>query len=332
MSKKCLGCGSLLQYNDENMEGFVLKEDALLCQRCFRIKYYGDYTHVNKEHKFYDNIFNSIKSKDNLVLFLCDILSLDETLNYINGFKNVILVMTKSDLLPKSVKKEKLKSYILKNYKLNILDIIFVSSVKNYNIDSLMNLIKKYNKKKEVYLVGNTNAGKSSLINTIIKCYLNKESMITTSLIPATTLDTINVKIDDNLTFIDTPGIIDNSNYLTGEKPKIVKLLTPKKEIKPRTYQMKPNQSIIIGDYARIDYKTNDKNSFTLYLSNDIKVKRINLNTNNYLRNLKKHSFDLEKDKDIVISGLCFCKIVGNADIDIYVKDNVKVFERDNLI
>ena len=40
MSKKCLGCGSLLQYNDENMEGFVLKEDALLCQRCFRIKYY----------------------------------------------------------------------------------------------------------------------------------------------------------------------------------------------------------------------------------------------------------------------------------------------------
>ena len=95
---------------------------------------------------------------------------------------------------------------------------------------------------------------------------------------------------------------------------------------------MKPNQSILIGDYARIDYTSNHENSFTIYLSNDIKVQRININTNDSLRNLKKYHFDLEDHKDIVISGLLFCKIVKDANIDVYVKDNVKVFERNNLI
>ena len=89
---------------------------------------------------------------------------------------------------------------------------------------------------------------------------------------------------------------------------------------------MKPNQSLLIDNYARIDYLSDCKNSFTLYLSNNIKVKRINLNTNNDLRNLNKTSFKLDEKKDIVIPGLCFCKIVAKAEVNVYVKNNVKVY------
>ena len=108
--------------------------------------------------------------------------------------------------------------------------------------------------------------------------------------------------------------------------------LMPNKEIKPRTYQMKPRQSLLIGNYARIDYLSDDKNSFTLYLSNNIKVDRINLNTNDKFRDLNKISFDLDNNKDIVINGLLFCKITKKAKVNIYTKDNVRVYERDNLI
>lgn len=336
MSKKCMGCGATFQFTNPLKPGFIEEknyEKAIVCKRCFRIKNYGDYGIVEKDKKDYQKIFDEIKLKKDLVLFLCDILSLDESLNYINNFSGkVMLVITKKDLLPKSVKEYKLMEYIKRHYNLNIIDTLFVSSNKNYNLDVLMNALNKHKTSNKVYLVGNTNAGKSTLINALIRSYGDNNSIITTSTLPATTLDLIEIKLNNNLILVDTPGLVSDNNYLTDLPVSDVKLVSPKTEIKPRTYQMKPNQSLIIGDYARIDYLSDTENSFTLYLSNEIKVSRIKLNTNDYLRNLYLREFNLNEKRDIVINGLCFCKITKNAKVNVYTKQNVNVFERENLI
>ena len=69
-----------------------------------------------------------------------------------------------------------------------------------------------------------------------------------------------------------------------------------------------------------------------MYLSNDIKVNRININTNDDLRKLNKTSFETKKGYDAVILGLMFCKMVNESKIDIYTKDEVEVYTRPNLI
>ena len=168
MKKKkfCAGCGVELQ--DENILniGFTTNLNNELCMRCFRLKNYGEYESVSSNVIDYENILNAINKKKALVLYVVDILNVPSDLKKISDkIKNdCILVLNKRDLLPLSVKDEKIIDYF-KNMNLGYLDIITVSSEKNIGMDNLLNKIKKEQKGKEVYVVGYTNAGKSSLIS-----------------------------------------------------------------------------------------------------------------------------------------------------------------------
>ena len=123
----------------------------------------------------------------------------------------------------------------------------------------------------------------------------------------STTLNSIEIKLNDELTIIDTPGILNNGDFSNYIDIKTLKKVTPKKEIKPITYQIKNPQSIFIEDLVRVDLK--DLNSVTLYLSNALKVDRI-FNPRDKLFNLEKYEFDIKDNQDIVISGLGFFKFV----------------------
>lgn len=314
MNRKCMGCGNILK--DDELEHNI-------CNRCFRLKHYGEYHVTNKDNSDYLKIINNIDSND-LVIYVTSLLNL--TIMDLSKFKNVIVVLTKRDILPKSVKDNKIIDYVKNHY--NFKDIEVISSIKNYNLDNLISKIEKYNKKK-VYLIGNTNSGKSTLLNKLIENYSESDIDITTSMYPSTTLDTIEVKIND-IMFIDTPGIIDNGSVINYIDYKMLKKITPKKEVKPRTYQIKGKGSLVIEDLVRIDYETND-NSMTIYIANSVNILRVG-EANPRLKDLPKREFNLKNDKDIVITDLCFIKFVKGLKVKIYANNNINVYERDNLI
>ena len=324
MTKKCLGCGVIIQDSNNNKEGYVDTLDKDICERCFKLKYYGEYKEVSLTNKEYQSILSSIP-KDSLVVYLTSLLSLN--LNIINDFDNVIIVLTKKDLLPKSVKDYKLIDYVLKRVD-KYLDIEVISSIKNYNLDNLINKINKYSNNKEVYFVGNTNSGKSTLINKLIKNYSEKDIEITTSIYPSTTLNKIEIDLN-GIKIIDTPGLISEGSIINYLDLKEIKKITPKKEIKPRSYQLKGKGSLIIDNKVRIDY-FND-NNITIYLANNLNIVKIGLN-NPKLKDSNKKEFKLAKDKDIVIEDLCFIKFTNASNIDIYSLYNINIYDRDNLI
>ena len=131
MSKKCIGCGVVLQDKDKNLDGYVENIDYMICERCFMIKNYGRSKDINKSNFDYMEIINNIKS-DDLVVYVSSILTVN--LDYLDRFKNVILVLTKRDIIPKSVKDMKIITYLKNRYK-NIIDIVIVSAYKKYNLD-----------------------------------------------------------------------------------------------------------------------------------------------------------------------------------------------------
>lgn len=325
MNKKCLGCGIPLQDKDINLDGYISNIDKNICTRCFKIKNYGVYNKANMSNKDYTKIIDSITNND-LVIYVSSLLNLN--IDYINKFKDVILVLTKRDILPKSVKDNKIIDYIKKRYN-NIKDIIIISSIKNYNMDHLYNTILKYGIDKKIYFVGSTNSGKSTLINKLIKDYGNNDITITTSMYPSTTLDAINIKLN-GLNIYDTPGIVNErsiTNYINNNELKKINI---KKEIKPITYQIKDKCSILIGDYIRLDFEC-ISTSITIYISNNVPVKRISLNNPILLDNIISSYNDL-KNKDIVIEDICFIKITKNTRVNIYGKYNLSTIIRDNLI
>lgn len=313
----CIGCGCKL--NEDELENVI-------CNRCFRLKNYGEYKEVDKDNKEFLTILNNI-DKSSLVLYITSIFNLN--FDYIKEFKNVILVLTKKDIIPKSVKDEKLIEYV-KHYNLDLLDIEVISSIKNYNLDRLMNKINKYKTNDKVYVVGKTNSGKSTLINKIIKNYSNKNIDITTSLYPTTTLDKIEISLSDDLTIVDTPGIVDNNSFAHGIDFRLLKKITPKKEIKPRVYQLKGEGSLLVDDLFRLEYSTKGS-SMVVYIANSINIIHAS-KSNNKLKDLAHKKIMVEKGKDIVIPDLCFIKFTEEVEVSIYIKDNVNIGIRDNLI
>ena len=331
--KICIGCGVKLQDENMTLEGYTSNIENDICSRCFRMKNYGEYQIVTKSNDEYIEILKEVDKTKDLVLYIVDALNFGEDISSIRQYisNNMILVLNKRDVLPKSVKDNKLISY-LENLNLDFKDIIVISCQKNYHIDELMAMIKKYKSSKNVYVVGNTNVGKSSLINKLIKNYSEYEGELTISPMPSTTLNKISIKLSDDLTIIDTPGLVNRGNIINYVDNSLLKKINPKKEIKPKTYQIKKGQCLVIEDLFRIDYVEGEKNSFTLYVSNDLKVKRYNMSKCTLLKDRPKTTYEIGYHKDLVIDGLGFIKIVSKAMVDVYVDINVNVFERDSVI
>jgi aspartyl aminopeptidase len=112
--KRCQGCGVLLQNENILQEGYTTNLENDICQRCFRMKNYGEYQVVTKSNEEYLKILRSVSETKDLVLYITDLLNLEKDLDEIrNMFTNkMILILNKKDVFPKSVKEEKLIKYL----------------------------------------------------------------------------------------------------------------------------------------------------------------------------------------------------------------------------
>lgn len=334
MIKYCKGCGARLQDNNVLIEGYTNDLTKDLCRRCFRLKNYGEYQVVAKTNDEYLEIIKNVGKTKSLVLYVVDLLSIPENLESIIEYlpnNKIILVLNKKDMLPISVSDEKIIDYINKTHENIFIDKVVISANKNYNLDKLMKLIKKHRVYKDVYVVGNTNAGKSTLMNKLIGNYSIDTSDITISSMPSTTLDEIRVPFKD-FVLVDTPGLVDSHNIVNYISDNNIKKISSHNTIKPKTYQIKKGQALIFEDFLRIDYIEGERNSFTVFASNNINIKRINGKRHNDLMDLSRKEINLKYHEDIVINGLGFVKTILEGKVYIYVNKDVSVYTRKSMI
>lgn len=366
---KCYGCGNVLQSTDETKAGYVPQKvletrDNILCQRCFKLQHYNTNSEIQLVNDEFVSILKNVGKHDALIVYVIDIFAFESSVienlaNYINN-KRVLILANKRDLIPSSVNDEKLTNWIKKRLNdlgiANIIDVIISSGYTNYHTDLILDKFEDLRNKKDVYIIGNSNVGKSTFINSLLKNYSNfTQNFITTSYFPGTTLNVINIPIDKNSYIYDTPGIITKNSMYYAVEPRILRYILPRKEIKPITFQLKTKQSLLLGGLANFSFIEGKDTNFTTYFSNFVNIVRCkhdkktatfnslikgknihptsaNITSN---ENLKTVKFDITQTGkvDVVISGYGWISFeANNQKIELEVPSCCNVDVREAMI
>lgn len=353
----CFGCGIKLQDQDENKDGYVhpnaLKRDIILCQRCFKLQHYGKL----KEAKVVDEplklIANDAKENDVIVLVIDSLLincPITFDLTNLKKYKSIFVVASRYDLYKSFISKDKIYEFLdnyFKKTNLNIIDIFIIDN----NIDYIFDKLDNYSIGKNVYIIGQENAGKTTFINEILKNIANeKTNFLTNSKYPGTTLDLVKINLTDTTYLVDSPGIKSKGNIINFLDFKLIKKINSDKKIQASTYQLSNLQTIFVSSFIKIDISCKYKQGFTFYFPSCLKLNRyktINAlesikNEITYLK-VKDENIDYDKLKskvfildnksyyDIIIEGLGFIR-AKNSKIVISTYDGVNIFKRKSII
>ena len=363
----CIGCGAIIQTEDKTGLGFTpqsalekgLETGEVYCQRCFRLRHYNEITDVQLTDDDFLKLLHEVGDSDALVVNVIDIFDFNGSVipglpRFVSG-NDVLLVGNKKDILPKSVKPGKISQWLMERAHeegLRPVDVVLTSAQNKHAIKEVIDKIEHYRKGRDVYVVGVTNVGKSTLINAIIQEITGDENVITTSRFPGTTLDKIEIPLDDGSYIYDTPGIIHRhqmAHYLTAKN---LKYVSPKKEIKPKTYQLNPEQTLFLGGLGRFDFISGEKQGFTAFFDNELKLHRTKLEgasdfydkhlgtlltpPNNKEKEdfpkLVQHVFTIKDKTDLVISGLGWIRVTGTAKVSVWAPEGVAVVTRKAII
>lgn len=361
----CVGCGVKIQTEQPEEIGYApqssLEKEDIICKRCFRLKHYNEVQDVNLTDDDFLKILNEIGQRDALIVKIVDIFDFNGSwlpgLHRFVGNNPILLIGNKVDLLPSSVKPNKLIHWMKQESRelgLKPEEVLLVSASKGHFVKEAAEAIDKLRNGKDVYVVGCTNVGKSTFINRILKEVTGEGDIITTSHFPGTTLDIIEIPLADGKVLVDTPGIINHHQMAHYVDKRDLKIITPKKEIKPKVFQLNEEQTLFFGGLSRFDYVKGGRRSFVCHFSNDINIHRTKLSSADELYEkhvgemlspprqeqletfppLVRHEFTIKEGKtDIVFSGLGWITVnEPGAVVAAYVPEGVHAMLRKSLI
>ncbi|XP_025836948.1 nitric oxide-associated protein 1 [Agrilus planipennis] len=224
----CGGCGAFLHCKDASIPGYIPSEifktfrtheveeiRSIVCQRCYFLKEFNTALQVRVSPDEYPKVLEVIRREKALILLLIDLLDFPCSIwpgitDIIGRKKPVMIIGNKVDLLPsdsssyltriKTVLTESVKEMGLEAT--NVVHTALISALTGWGVEELITKIHSvWGTKGDIYLVGCTNVGKSSLFNVLLQsdfCKVKASDLIhraTTSCWPGTTLNLLKFPI-----------------------------------------------------------------------------------------------------------------------------------------
>jgi ribosome biogenesis GTPase YqeH len=363
--RRCYGCGEVLQSDNPDLPGYadpweMEHHEIVLCSHCFaeqrKKKKAANEPILDTDFR---EILKQAKTNKSLIIYVVDLFTFETSFNseVAEEIKNnpLIVVANKADLLPPKTNLENIHDYVAKRVTdahLNPLKIILTSVAQNYNIDEVIKTIFTYSEGKDIYFIGAYSSGKSALINSLLKTYKNPtQKYISTSIYPNTTLQVIEIPIDEQHSMYDTPGLSLSNSYVgkMAAEREVIHDLIPKTLVRGRNYFLKSKDALLFGGLAFIEVVSGARAAYSIYMAPDIGIHKTSMSNANevFERIIRKKltrpistlistsrdldvyeiKVDYEDKCDIAISGLGWISFVGNHQIiRVYVLNGISIY------
>ncbi|XP_023219733.1 nitric oxide-associated protein 1-like [Centruroides sculpturatus] len=345
----CGGCGALLHCKDSALPGYMPSERFKLflsklwklrgeiCQRCIYLKHFNVALNVSVDPSQYPEILSNIKDKNSLVILMIDLMdfpcSIWSNITDIIGIKPIIVVGNKVDLLP--IQNGKDLNYVIYTIQQtlkdtgvdrgkNIKHIHLISAKTGYGIEELINKLHKLWKNRgDVYLVGCTNVGKSTLFNSLLHsdyCKVRAVDLVQRATIspwPGTTLNLLKfpiMKINRERLYLRTKRLIEQKKEKTIEKKMRKHLL---KETKNPLY------ATLIGKFNLFSGTTLNLLKFPIM---KINRERLYLRTKRLIEQKKEKTIEKKMRKHLLkeTKNPLYATLIGNVGMTFKSDDIVK--------
>ncbi|KGG54055.1 ribosome biogenesis GTPase YqeH [Lactobacillus sp. wkB10] len=365
----CIGCGAVLQSDSPQEAGFLpascLKQaresedegNDIYCQRCFRLRHYNEIMPVESDNDDFLKLLNSLSEKKALIVNVVDLFdftnSLLSAITRFIGKNDFILVGNKFDLFPQNSRQSKIKDWM--RQEANRVGLfpkkVFLVSAKNKeNLSELIAYLDQNSRDRDVYFVGTTNVGKSTLINAIIDQMGDIQNLITTSRFPGTTLDKIEIPLANGHFLVDTPGIITENQLATRLNAQELSMISPQKQLKPVTFQLNSGNTLFLAGLGRVDFLKGEKASFTVYAARGLYIHRTKTeNADSFydkhlgellnppsqsdeLPPLKWQEYHTKEKSDLLLGGIGFVTVPANCLVRVYTPGQIGLGIRRALI
>lgn len=281
--------------------------DELVCSRCFQLENYGEAKEAAMVvgEDLSDVILDGVRERVGVVvLAVVDIMDLQGS--YCGEFltqlrkdvgsvpMQLVLVVNKYDLLCKGAKLERIRHWVNRQVVHMMKDrprkIHVVSSETGMGVrsmvDDVLTLCKdKYGKNtRDIFVVGATNVGKSSLLNKMLSLDLLTavgSSRVTTSKLPGTTLGLVPFKLQSVkgqranrhkiASFFDTPGIVRRHHLHYHLNALEFDAIMVNKPFRPVTYRIPAGRVMLLGALGLLEVD-NPKCKVTFFFSPNVSL------------------------------------------------------------
>ncbi len=351
---RCHNCGAILQSDSKKEPGFISRaiiENGVpkipYCNNCYEKMLTLNSSNLEHEtDKDIIKILNDAIATDSLIVWMVDLFSFNGTLNpdVVKKVKklNVVVVGSKRDLFPSSVTDSMLIRYLDERFSevgINPVSINLIGNEDKIDIEDMIKEFREKRKYRDIYLIGEVNSGKSTLVNKLLKNYVNKTKwQIKTEVYPGTNSDVLEIPLSNSSFLYQLPDMSNSTSVLSKVEKDLAKIIVPKKEIVMTRRFIGEGSAIIVGNLACLYIIKGRRGSIRVFMSEKTEIKAVsNEKVDDIMRQNKRKKFcrpvserfnsfrdydmfeyELEDDDlrhDISVEGLCWFSTRGRGQI-----------------